>query len=123
MDNGYGGHHLGEMAVCDITGDSKEELIYTSRSGSGILRSVVEVYRFDAPNPVRIPSSFALAEADITFKKQAGKLDLHLHGLYMGKAHKMRLGQLIIVRRHWKNCTDVKLDPNLPKEWKERVWR
>ncbi len=115
MSVGFGGWGLMEMWVFDINGDSNEDLVYVYSFGSGMHRSMVEAYRFDAQSPKKIATNFAVL-ADIGLRKQnEHRLDVYSMNL--------RLGELIVAGSGKHQSLDIRLDPKLPKEWEKRIWR
>lgn len=124
MSTGLGGHGLMGMCVCDIDRDSKDELVYVYSWGSGLHRSVIEAYRFGAPSPTKILSTFAVKNADVILEKTGPhSVGLYVRDVVDGKQARRRLGQLVVARHNGSQLLDVELEPNLPKKWRDNMWR
>lgn len=123
MSINFGGYGLTEMCVCDIDNDSKCELVYIFSCGSGMHRSVIEAYRFNGPCPTKIPSGFALMNADMSLKKRdEHRIDLFGTNMMDG-SNKVCIGELVLIKSNEREFLDIKPDAKLPEKWKECIWK
>jgi hypothetical protein len=113
-----------QTLVCDIDGDSKDELLYTYEWGGSCLSwGHVAAYRFNGPKPASISGGFQVMLSPIALKNQGKHVDAYIScGGYLAKPTKRRLGELMFVRHGKSELLDIKLDPNLPKECKKSVY-
>jgi hypothetical protein len=125
MSIGFGGFGLMDMSVCDIDGDSKDELVYTFSWGSGMHRSEVEAYRFDGSSATKIKARFCIPDFDLSFGGQDGH-NLIIYTWFYTRADlkpKKRIGELVFIRSGNQEYLDIKLDPEQKKNEKTLIWR
>ena len=125
LNTGEGAGEVTSLCVCDQTQEGTAVLVYTYVCGSGIERSEIAILFPTSTSSTRIEAFAPLRGAELFLDKQKDQIIRVYASPFAseGKPHsQFLLGRLALSSKNKHPYLHVVLEPNLPKEWRERVW-
>jgi hypothetical protein len=119
---GFGGDGVLSMCVADLSGDGKPKLFFSYSWGSGMHRSLVAIWTGGAK---WLNAKPMLRDYDLRLEKVD---DEHVEVMYgedagTGKVEHRRFGRLRLSDRPGGLELGIEVDPHLPADVSERLWR
>jgi hypothetical protein len=124
---GFGGYGLMSTCVADLDGDRVPELAYTYSWGSGMHRTHIEAMLFGERFPTKIATSFQVRDVDLRLSRTAsGVVNVYATRMNISPADGSKdllLGRLTLTKQGKGQVLDLTLQPHLPKQWRDLIWR
>lgn len=118
IGRGFGGAGVNSWCIADVDNDGKPELVYSFSSGSGIHRCEVGVLTF-----AKAGAREYIAPLRYVNPGDGGDLSVRLvEKRVLAFDGRQRLGEVVLERKGETWAAAVRLDKDLPKEFRERVW-